>query len=510
MGITRSTSFLTDEMNKAHTAFMKANKSNVMTLNNQNTLLLEYQRMLVDDNVSMTKILSFILHDNRIYVFERFIPKPKDDRDLELASCTRPISQPFRPISGEIPDSSNPLHPSSRGRKESNVSVLSGTDGTTNGTWKEMDQGKEVYDTAVSTPAKDLIQNILTSPGFRLLTFMYLFFQLVDDSTFIAIVVSTIYHGATSSGSPSGDTYSLYFVIGLEIFYDILLAVNKYWILQRVSVFIALSLFVSYFTILNEIRNNEGMSDERYRTLTALLLFRFFFFLFEECIDVYIDCSIHNILLTAQHCRDNNIHLYEGIGQSLHLYQSVICEWYFDNRKDSYHCVECGHIIPKTWFPSNICNIHSKRITHIQNEHSNYYDYIEKHEKLALIHHFKHAKCMIPEEYRYKGSFFAWSLYSIYAWGNEDQSIYSENDFNQYFNEWRYLLIIVPAFLSLIIAFHVWVLALSGITIMIFFFIIVNFLIKILKRCCKGCYPYQTDIFNFQLFRFFLKELKRI
>jgi len=113
MGITRSTSFLTDEMNKAHTAFMKANKSNVMTLNNQNTLLLEYQRMLVDDSVSMTKILSFILHDNRIYVFERFIPKPKDDRDLELASCTRPISQPFRPISGEIPDSSNPLHPSS-------------------------------------------------------------------------------------------------------------------------------------------------------------------------------------------------------------------------------------------------------------------------------------------------------------------------------------------------------------------------------------------------------------
>jgi hypothetical protein len=66
--------------NQASSSFVDSARQ-IMTLNNQNTLLLEYERGYECDGAQY--ILSFILHDNRIYVFERAVPV---GRSIDLES----------------------------------------------------------------------------------------------------------------------------------------------------------------------------------------------------------------------------------------------------------------------------------------------------------------------------------------------------------------------------------------------------------------------------------------
>lgn len=157
---------------------------------------------------------------------------------------------------------------------------------------------------STSTPEQTLILNILTTARFRALCYIYVTFRLFDVTALAAIVVLLILTGEFQM--PSSSDLALISTIGLEAFYDIILNTNKYWPLQRLSVYIGLLLYVMYYVIVMYKFSSNDLSSDQYTFVIGLITLRLMAFVLEEVVDIVIDCYLHNVLLVTQKLKNAN------------------------------------------------------------------------------------------------------------------------------------------------------------------------------------------------------------
>ena len=149
-----------------------------------------------------------------------------------------------------------------------------------------------------SSPEQNILLNMLTTPYFRALSMIYILFRIFDNTALVVIVVISIIENKLAI--PSSSTIALFGTVGLELFYDVMLNVNKYWPLQRLSFFIGLVLYFMYFTIVLTKHATGELSNRELHITAIVLAVRFVTFLFEEMVDVAIDCCLHNALNSIQ------------------------------------------------------------------------------------------------------------------------------------------------------------------------------------------------------------------
>mmetsp|Transcript_76427 Transcript_76427/g.216084 ORF Transcript_76427/g.216084 Transcript_76427/m.216084 type:complete len:369 (+) Transcript_76427:98-1204(+) len=153
-----------------------------------------------------------------------------------------------------------------------------------------------VHDDQAPKPCADeLAQNILlrfqTSPKYRILNALFLSFRLVDNVMLLTVFVLTLMNGGhfRMVVFPSNAQISVYSVIGVELFYDVLLMTSKFWFLERLSPFVGVALYAMYFTVMALIRSPYYV--------WVVVLIRLAAFVIEESVDIAIDLEMHNDLL---------------------------------------------------------------------------------------------------------------------------------------------------------------------------------------------------------------------
>jgi hypothetical protein len=221
-----------------------------VTFNNQNSVLLRAE----------TDIHVCFLHDNRIFVFKK-IPSAGDENNFIVR---------------------NP------NQVRDNVSIES----------------------APEVPhMEDLVTNIilhmLTSPKYRLLNSMYVAFSLLDNAFLLTIIVLNILGFAQGEYSVTGalSRETAYKVpvavmIILELFYDLMHNTTKFWIFQRLSIYITICFYVMYYAAVGFLGPSAEYDIVLLQTLITLRLIAF---ALETLVDVCIDMNIHNDLILLNH-----------------------------------------------------------------------------------------------------------------------------------------------------------------------------------------------------------------
>lgn len=140
-----------------------------------------------------------------------------------------------------------------------------------------------------------LILGMFTTRKYRVLTSLYLLWRILDYAMLVALVATLFFNDdkATDFASVMSDNQWIFAVVALEVFYDVLEFIVKIWIVNRLSIYIAISLYALY-----------GLAFYRYELLyldednaLVLILFglRFVAFVFEELIDFCIDLVCHRM-----------------------------------------------------------------------------------------------------------------------------------------------------------------------------------------------------------------------
>jgi hypothetical protein len=352
---------------------------------------------------------------------------------------------------------------------------------------------------------------------------MYLFFRLFDDSAFVLIILLAILYGVLgvqpNQYFQDPRSAALYSLLSLEVFYDILMTVNKYWILQRVSVYIAIVLFGGYFLLWGLIWENSHRKDDKNRDFLLMILFlllvRFVVYLLEIMVDIYIDMAVHNVLTTAQRCKiaeksnfEDHHHLLSIREENHAIASTNVCKEYFKWNTDvySYVCKECSHTIDYSIsgvIVSNFYDNYQTQLKHIQSEHPLLLYRLKQQEIRNVSSQLKRTRCDIPDRYEYLGSFSAWSFYSVHSWG--DLEVFDPSDFLEYFSIWWTLLIVIPAILTGILVLCVSILGLVAIIVMWILVIAVSFT----ALCCQG-WCVCSMFFSKKHFHNYWREMKKL
>lgn len=153
-----------------------------------------------------------------------------------------------------------------------------------------------------SCTEQNILLNLLTTPKFRAMSAMYIIFRLMDNVFFLGIIVLTISNGRFTTLSKAD--YSVISAIGLEVFYDIMLQTNKYWILERLSIYIGLVLYCIYVGIVWYKHSHGDYSPHEFHLVELFILIRFIAFVLEESVDIAIDMELHDNLLQLQQIKD--------------------------------------------------------------------------------------------------------------------------------------------------------------------------------------------------------------
>lgn len=145
--------------------------------------------------------------------------------------------------------------------------------------------------------------NLLTTPKYRSMGFMYVVFQLFDNLNLVLIVVLTVVDleepvqgTLTASASyiklsyPSTAEYVLLGALGLELFYDVMLFTHRFWILQRLSIYVGVFLYAAYGVIiyLNYL-SGDYKTPREFHIVLGVLVLRSTAFIMEECVDLMVD-----------------------------------------------------------------------------------------------------------------------------------------------------------------------------------------------------------------------------
>lgn len=241
-----------------------------------------------------------------------------------------------------------------------------------------------------SSAEQNLILNILTTPYFRALNCIYFTFRLLDNTALVIIfVLSVINHAFTT---PDTTDLSLYSVIGLELFYDVMLTVNKYWSLQRLSFNIGLLLYVLYFSVvLWKYSVVQQFSAFDATVVASVLGFRFISFLLEEATDVAIDCCLHNAIVDLSALSSTA----DGAtyrSASMSYFEQLVTYMRGSDASDRANSVATDQTDDQftqheKWLSSTIGQLRGLLRAH---------------------------DCTIPKGVVYEGSFFAWGTVSVY------------------------------------------------------------------------------------------------
>eukprot|EP01084_Bolivina_argentea_P255239 429237_1 len=129
--------------------------------------------------------------------------------------------------------------------------------------------------------------SILTTRKYRLLQSFYTLSRVLDYVMLASLILLLLLDNDYDNFSHIIEKYWLIFmVIGLEIFYDVLEFIVKIWILNRLSIYIGVVLYILYFFAL--------FVYEKYTSTTVTVLFglRFLAFVLEEATDYCIDLEL--------------------------------------------------------------------------------------------------------------------------------------------------------------------------------------------------------------------------
>ena len=149
-----------------------------------------------------------------------------------------------------------------------------------------------------SSGIQNIVLNILASAKIRSVSMLYIVFRLLDNTALIVIIVLSLLNGILSF--PSGSDYALITAIGVEGFYDVMVNLNKYWILQRLSFNIGIALFVVYFSIVYRKHVTGEIEYSDSVLIFWVLVARLVAFILEEMIDVGVDFLVHDMLVDIQ------------------------------------------------------------------------------------------------------------------------------------------------------------------------------------------------------------------
>jgi len=156
-----------------------------------------------------------------------------------------------------------------------------------------------------SITEQNVILNLLTTAKYRAMSAMYIIFRLLDNISFISLIVLTILNKALTL--PSAANISLLTTIGLEVFYDVMLQTNKYWILERLSFYIGIILYTVYTGIVIWKNSRGDYSQYDLEIVEGVLGARFIAFLLEEFVDIAIDGELHNDLSKLQKIKEDPV-----------------------------------------------------------------------------------------------------------------------------------------------------------------------------------------------------------
>lgn len=149
-----------------------------------------------------------------------------------------------------------------------------------------------------------LLLTILTTAKFRAMGFLYCSYHLVDNVMFIIIIVMSLKN--SEFGIPENHLVSALFgMFGLETFCDIMLYTHRYWILQRLSVYIAFVLYFIYVAII-ALFPEELFIDITRGDVFRVLGIRFIAFVLETLVDIMMDIELHNDLVKLEKLRLQN------------------------------------------------------------------------------------------------------------------------------------------------------------------------------------------------------------
>jgi len=152
---------------------------------------------------------------------------------------------------------------------------------------------------------QNLLLNIVTTAKFRAMGFLYSGYQLLDNCLFLLIILLSIRNN--NFGIPREDEeLALFVVLGLEAFYDVMLYTHRYWILQRLSIYIVIVLYCIYFWIV-ALLPDDLFKDITREQMYLLLVVRFSAFVLETLVDIAIDIELHNDLIKLGKVRSLNL-----------------------------------------------------------------------------------------------------------------------------------------------------------------------------------------------------------
>lgn len=137
---------------------------------------------------------------------------------------------------------------------------------------------------------------LLTVPKYRILSSLYFVFRLLDNTALLAVVVLSIINGSFTQ--PTAASLLLFGVVGVELFYDVLLQVSQLWIMRRLNLWFGIVLFGAYFAIAGweHAEYDEEFPDKDYHAVIYILVARLGLFLIEESLDYAIDVELDHDL----------------------------------------------------------------------------------------------------------------------------------------------------------------------------------------------------------------------
>jgi hypothetical protein len=333
--------------------FNAMKRAGTMTFTNQADILMKKQ--LYDEKKS--KLISFNLHDNRIFIFSNKSPH-----------CFKTIT------------------------------------------------------TETSSPEQSVILNILTTRGFRVLRSIYFLFRVLDNSIMVVLIILSLLQGKLVQPKPS--QYAIFSVIGLELFYDVMLNVSKYWGLQRLSFVIGLLLYALYYGVLRWMDLDSDLLEEKgeYQLCLMVVTFRLCAFLIEEMVDIGIDLCLHNVL----------------VGLDALIHQNTV-----DEESSPYDRSTDVHSSTTTDAPHQ-----NLKLLGITKDDSLSIDSLRKSlYPLEELKELQKKNCIMPSYLKYEGSFFAWGGGTVRRW--EDCTCREE--FNGYLIIALFICGIIPSIAGIVL-----------------------------------------------------------
>ena len=136
-----------------------------------------------------------------------------------------------------------------------------------------------------SSREQNLLLNMITTPNFRIMSSLYVLFRLIDDVNLVAIIALSFMNGTFALAIPTADQIALLAAFSVDAFYEVMMGVNRYWFLQRLSIYVGFALYAIYAAIISWKFANPDDGIHQGNNLQLVLFIvglRFVAFIFEE------------------------------------------------------------------------------------------------------------------------------------------------------------------------------------------------------------------------------------